>query len=64
MWKEMEGVFKVTLTWLFFADVSRNTAFILSANFRPSSVLTSRSFSRSLLLPTRTMGTLKKEQVS
>lgn len=42
-----------------FADVSKKVARHDSANFFPSSVVTARSWCKSVLLPTKTTGTLK-----
>ena len=48
-----------SLTWFSLADVSRKKAFICFANSLPSSTVTRRSLCKSLLFPTKTIGTLK-----
>lgn len=55
------NVWKISATDSFcFADVSKNEAFHESASRLPSSELIIRSICKSVLLPTKTMGTLKK----
>ena len=46
--------------WFSLAEVSRNAAFISAARFLPCSCVTRLSTWRSVLLPTRMMGTLKR----